>query len=82
MPISPETEDLCRETWSSGIPLQYRYTDQTLVDRRILSSIILPPPPKSVLDRFWAHYFLTDQNAFLITHVEAERGCKRVRLIL
>ena len=81
MPISPETEDLYRKCWSSGIPAQYRYTDQTEIDRRILSSIILPPPRK-LLDRSLAHYLITDQNRFLITHVEAELGCKRVRLIL
>jgi hypothetical protein len=33
------------------------------------------------MDRFWAHYFLTDQNAFLIAYVEAEHGGKRVWLI-
>ena len=81
MPISPETEDLYRECWSRGIPAIYRFTDQTEVDRRIPSSIILPPPPQKLLDRFWAHYFLTDQNAFLIAYVEAEHGGKRVWLI-
>ena len=81
MAISPELEEAVSKAWFESIPLQYRYTDQTEIDRRIPSSIILPPPPQKLLDTFWAHYFLTDQNAFLIAYVEAEHGGKRVWLI-
>ena len=66
MCISDETFDKVREAWAASIPEQYRFNEKTVrkdrmgrgvqseATRHLSSSIILPPPPKPLLDSFFA----------------------------
>jgi hypothetical protein len=81
VPIPPELEERVGKAWFESIPERYRYTDQTEIDRRILSSIIAPPPPKKLVETLFVQYEITDPNRFAITKVEMQCGPKRVQLI-
>lgn len=66
--ISDEVWDQVREAWFAAIPLQYRFTDkeprkdckgrgvQADHNRHLSSAIILSPPPKPLLDQWFAHF--------------------------
>jgi hypothetical protein len=59
--ISDEVWDRVREAWFAAIPLQYRNDGKERLnsvnqgDRHISSRIILGPPPKPILDRWFAN---------------------------
>jgi hypothetical protein len=83
VPISATTWDLYRQCWAAGIPPQYRADDQVRSiqserDRRHSSAIIAPPPPKALVNKFFAViYEITAGHDFSILRVETERGDKR-----
>ena len=54
--ISEATEELMRAHWYQAIPEQYRNTgkDRRSGTRHISSAIIAPPPPRCLMDRFFA----------------------------
>ena len=67
--ISDSTFDLMREAWFQSIPEQYRLNDkavrtdikgrgvQSECCRHLSSAIILPPPPRIMLERFFENIF-------------------------
>ena len=56
--ISGEIEEIVRERWYQTIPEQYRNDgrdrDGYHQHAHLSSAIILPPPPRQILDRFYA----------------------------
>jgi hypothetical protein len=58
VPITSKTEDLIREHWAARlIPKQYAYRPgATYAANSSEGAIILPPPPKIMLDKWFAHF--------------------------
>ena len=56
--IGDEVWDQVREAWFASIPEQYRYSGKERGnhhDRHLSSALILSPPPKPLLDRWFAN---------------------------
>jgi hypothetical protein len=57
---SGEVEELLREAWFRSIPMQFRAREggesRNGSNRHLSSALILPPPPKPILDRFFQRF--------------------------
>ena len=81
--ISPETEDLYRRVWQSGIPERFRFTDvdRTMIPTALGGAIVSPTPSRKVDQDLVVTYEIDAQNRYAVSKVEKLFGDKRVRLI-
>ena len=79
--ISGEVEELIREAWFRSIPVQFRAREEgesrNGSNRHLSSALMLPPPPKPILDRFFQRFErhltqdqLRARNKFVSNRVE------------
>ena len=79
--ISGEVEELVREAWFRSIPVQFRAREEgesrNGSNRHLSSALMSPPPPKSILDRFFQRFErhltqdqLRARNKFVSNRVE------------
>ena len=79
--ISGEVEELLREAWFRSIPVQFRAGEEgesrNGSNRHLSSALMLPPPPKPILDRFFQRFErhltqdqLRARNKFVSNRVE------------
>ena len=58
--IRGEVEELIREAWFRSIPVQFRAREEgesrNGSNRHLSSALMLPPPPKPILDRFFQRF--------------------------
>jgi hypothetical protein len=74
--ISDSTFDLMLKVWRAQIPDAYR---AGVYHSSPFGAIVAPPPPRKMLDKFWAFYSLKE-NAFFIDRVEMQFNGRRVRI--
>jgi hypothetical protein len=79
--ISGEVEEMVRERWYQTIPEQYRAREEgesrNGSNRHLSSALMLPPPAKSILDKFFQRFErhltqdqLRARNKFVSNRVE------------
>jgi|SRR5208337_1180956 len=75
--ISDEVWDKVREAWFATIPEQYRYTGKEHNgSNHAIGAIILPPPPKPLLDSWFGNIKQHLTAAQLKAKANRENWCK------